>query len=266
MKKYILPILLIILISIVIILGQISFVQIKNKISSKSSLEDPSLEFAKENANTIFSIDKIIYFSSAHANTSINSNSSFTISNLYQYTDIAIFINNHSDGNYTLENTLKSLSIKDIEYSLKPSTGNPNLYYKNLNKFATSEYDENNKINSDFSFNITSEDEIDYQSPTLYNNCANPIILSYVNSNIKQDYTLNESILNISYDGSLLKHTNVTLNSIACRISMVINITNNLDETFRCPISLEIPLSTESSTIYDGTLTLKASTNYNFIR
>ena len=47
---------------------------------------------------------------------------------------------------------------------------------------------------------------------------------------------------------------------------MVINITNNLDEKFTCPITLTIPLSTESSTIYDGCLKFKDSTNYNFIK
>ena len=30
--------------------------------------------------------------------------------------------------------------------------------------------------------------EIDYNTPTLYNNCANPITLAYVNSNIKENY------------------------------------------------------------------------------
>ena len=43
-------------------------------------------------------------------------------------------------------------------------------------------------------------------------------------------------------------------------------LTNNLNETYYCPITINIPLSTESNTIYDGNLTLKDSTNYKFIR
>ena len=44
------------------------------------------------------------------------------------------------------------------------------------------------------------------------------------------------------------------------------NITNNLDEVYSCPFILNIPLSTESSTVYDGSLTLNSSVDYNFIK
>ena len=169
-------------------------------------------------------------------------------------------------GNYTLENTLKSLNISNIKFELSPSIGSPALYYKNLYNFAKPEYDENRKITDSIVFSISSEDEIDYNTSTLYNNCANPITLAYVNSNIKENYTLKDNISNISYDGSLLKKCNITLNSITCKISFLITIVNNLNETFTCPIILQIPLSTEKSTIYDGSLTLKDDVNYRFIK
>ena len=169
-------------------------------------------------------------------------------------------------GNFTAENTLKKVTISDINYTLSPSIGTPNLYFKNLNNFATSNYEESNKIENSIEFETSSEDEIDYSTPTLYNNCANPITLSYVNSNIKENYTLTDTISNLSYDGSLLKACNVTLNSISCKLSFVITITNNLDKTYTCPVTLTMPLSTESSTIYDGSLTLNDVTNYNFIK
>ena len=138
--------------------------------------------------------------------------------------------------------------------------------YKNINNFAKSSFDINNLINDTITFETTSEDEIDYSKPILYNNCANPITLCYVNSKIKDNYTLSAEIENLEHNGSLLKTCGITLNSISCQVSLVINITNNLDETFTCPLTLNIPLSTESSTIYDGNLTLKDSTNYNFIK
>lgn len=197
----------------------------------------------------------------------INSNSSFTISNLYQYTDIAIFLNNHvDDGNFTAENTLKSVKLSDIQFSLTPSVGTPSLYYKNINDFTNNNYEENHKIEDTLEFEISSEDEIDYAKPILYNNCANPITLCYVNSNLKTDYTLTNNISNISYDGSLLKNCSITLNSIACKISFLITITNNSDEIYTCPMTLTIPLSTESSTVYDGNLIIDDSTNYNFVK
>ena len=186
---------------------------------------------------------------------------------LYQYTDIAIFLNNQvEDENFTAENTLKSVKLSHINFSLTPSVGTPSLYLKNINDFTKNSYEENNKIENTLSFEISSEDEIDYSQPILYNNCANPITLCYVNSNLKTDYTLTDNISNISYDGSLLKNCNITLNSIACKLSFLITIVNNLDEVYTCPMTLTIPLSTESSTVYDGNLIIEDSTDYDFVK
>lgn len=264
-KTIIITILLVIFSIILIVLSTILF---KNLGNQKGCI-DNYLEFSYNNDKQIFSIDKITYFSNCSADISTNSNSSFTISDLYQYTDIAIFINNHTDefnGEYTAENTLKTVTLSDIQFSLKPNYGTPSLYYKNINDFAKSSYNNDNLINDNITFNTTAEDEIDYSKPILYNNCANPITLCYVNSKIKDKYTLSDTIGKLEHNGSLLKNCGITLNSISCQVSLIVNITNNLDETFTCPLTLNIPLSTENSTIYDGNLTIKDSTNYNFIK
>ena len=134
-----------------------------------------------------------------------------------------------------------------------------------INNFAKNSVDESKKIEDNIDFEVSSANEIDYSNPILYNNCANPITLSYVNSELKSDYTLTDNMSHISYDGSLLKRCGITLNSIACKLSFVIHITNNLDQTYSCPFILNIPLSTESSTVYDGSLILNSSVNYNFV-
>lgn len=263
-KTVILTILLILSIIVLMILSNIF---LRDIINQKNCL-DSYLDFANQNDEQVFSINKITYFSNCSADISTNSNSSFTIKDLYQYTDIAISINNTTDDNieYTPKNTLKSVSLDNINFSLIPDIGTPSLYYKNINDFASSKYSNENIIKDSITFDTTSEDTIDYTKPVLYNNCVNPITLCYVNSNIKDKYTLSDSIANIAHDGSLLKTCGVTLNSISCHVSFVVNITNNLDEVYTCPLTLNIPLSTESSTIYDGSLTLKDSANYNFIK
>lgn len=261
-KKNVFYIILILSFILLVILSFISIRELNRKqISSKAMQNAYNFE-----SDSPFSINKIVYFSSANCNSKINPNSSFTISDLYQYTDIAIFINNNADGNFNASNTLKNVKLSDITFTLPPSIGNPNLYFKNINNFASNNFDENNKIENNLEFTISSEDEIDYSTPTLFNNCANPITLCYVNSNLKSDYTLTDDISNISYDGSLLKNCNITLNSIACKLSFLITITNNLDEIYTCPVILNIPLSTENSTVYNGNLTLNDSTDYNFIK
>lgn len=113
-------------------------------------------------------------------------------------------------------------------------------------------------------FAITSDDNINLDKPTLYNNLANPITLSYVNSNIKTDYTLTNTTNPITYDGSLLKKCNVLLNTISCNFSFDIYITNNLDQEFKCTIYIDVPLEQKDKSIYDGNITLK-NDKANFI-
>ena len=266
MKKnsIILSILSLSFITILIILLPITYKTVK-AYNDSNDFVDSIIKIQQNNIEPIFSINKITYFSSCNAKGDTNSNSSFTISDLYQYTDIAIFINPVSKT-LNSKNTLKNVLINNIEYTLSPSIGRQNLYYKNLSDFATSKFNQDNIIDKSITFEATSENTIDYSKPILYNNCANPITLCYVNSGIKDNFTFSNDISKLSYNGSLLKMCGIALSSLNCKISFDITITNNINETYYCPITLNIPLSTESSTIYDGNLTIKDSVNYTFIK
>ena len=115
-KKIILTILAIFLI---IVLCFLLYYFISNNIK-KNNYENSVLSFAKKNEDTIFSIDRIVFFSSSDSKNKTSSSTNFTIENLYAYTDIALFINNHSDEN-TLENTLKEVSINNINFTKLPT-------------------------------------------------------------------------------------------------------------------------------------------------
>ena len=95
---------------------------------------------------------------------------------------------------------------------------------------------------------------------------ANPITLSYINQNIKTDYTLTDTSIPITYDGSLLKRCNIDLNSIACNISFDIYITNYLDEEFKTTVFIDIPLNDGEKSIYDGNLKITNNSNFAFYR
>lgn len=260
-KKLILTIITIILLVVVFFLAYLLFY----KFVLKKSLEDDVLDFANKNQNTIFKINNVTFFSSCDAKNKYASNTNFTIENLYQYTDIALFISSNIKEK-TSENVLKNVYIDNIKFSTTPSAGEPKLYYKSLQNFAKSDIIEENLISDKLNFNITNEDEADLSTPTLYNNLANPITLSYINQNIKTDYTLTDTSSPITYDGSLLKKCNVLLSSIASSVSFDIHITNYLDQEFKCSVYLDIPLETEDNTIYDGSITLKKETNFIFYR
>lgn len=259
--KIILTIITIILFFIVLFLAFLVF----QKYVLKKNFEDDVLDFADKNQSTIFSVESITLFSSADATYKTNTSDSFTIQNLYQYTDIAVYISNSSDED-TLENTLKEVYIENIQFTNTPNLGEPNLYFKSINDFASSTITEENLIEDSFDFIVSSSDEADLSSPILYNNLANPLTFSYVNSNIVSDYTFTDVSSAITYDGSLLERCGISLEDISCTLSFDIYITNNLDEKFKTTVSINIPLSTDDASIYDGNITVEQDTNFTFYR
>lgn len=261
-KKKIATIITFLLFIIVFILGYLLF----QKYVLKSNFEKDILSFANKNDKTVFQINKIVLFSNCDAKNKTSSSTNFTIENLYQYTDMAIFTNHSSTEEKTLENTFKKVSISNIQYHTLPELGNPKLYFKGIGQFAKSDLIEENEIKDRLDFTITSEDEANLETPTLYNNLANPITLSYVNQNIKSDYTITDTSTTITYDGSLLKRCNIALNLIACSLSFDIYITNNLDEEFKSTVFIDIPLEAQGKSIYDGNISLTQNTNFVFYR
>lgn len=263
MKKK--KIILIITVSILFIIVLSLTYKVLNKYFLKRTFENSLFSFTTKNENPIFKIEKITFFSSSDSINKTATASSFTIENLYQYTDMAFFITS-KPSEKDFSNTFKEVYINNFKYENSPAIGEPKLYYKNINNFARSTIIEENLIADSLHFEITSDDEADLDKPILYNNLANPIVLSYVNNNIKSDYTLTDVSNPITYDGSLLKTCGILLNNIACRLSFDIYIVNNLNQEFKCTVYTDIPLKTEEKSIYDGNIKLEQNTNFTFYR
>ena len=232
----------------------------------KSNFEKEILPIANKNNKTVFQINKIVLFSNCDAKNKTSSSTHFTIENLYQYTDFAIFINHASTEEKTLENTLKKVKISNIHYTTSPTIGEPKLYFKGLHQFSKSNIVTENEIKDVLDFTITSDNEADLDTPILYNNLANPITLSYVNQNIKSDYTVTDTSNPITYDGSLLKKCKVDLDSIACQLCFDIYITNHLEQEFKTTVFINIPLKTQTKSMYDGNIKETLNTHFVFYR
>lgn len=141
------------------------------------------------------------------------------------------------------------------------------MYFKSINNFAKADFSDENLIGDTLEFDVTSSDEADLNTPVLYNNLANPITISYVNQNIKTDYTITDTSTPITYDGSLLKKCNTSLDDINGRISFDVNITNQLDQEFKSTISFDIPLENEGKTLdNDGNISFTKDCNFTFYR
>ena len=254
------------LISLIILYFLITFLY--NKFKIKSNFENSIISSIENDSSDIFSIDKIILYSSANAISNETSRDLWNL-NIYQYTDIAIYLNNTSENKLTQKNTIKKLSISDINFNTLPEKGTPTLYYKDIQDFGNSSLIDANQINDTLNFNIiNSDDTLDTSKANYFTTCQTPITLEFVNKDIKINAIIPNNNTNLKFDGSLLSHTNIPLNSISCNVSFNINITNNLDENFVYKVSLSIPLEDENNTIYNGYLKKELTniSNSNFLK
>lgn len=261
-KKKILIVIILVLFVLVVFLTFL----ILSRLVLKSNFEKSILPFANKNSETIFNINQIVLFSNCDAKNKNISTTNYTLENIYQYTDIAFFIDSPQEEK-TSKNTLKNVTIENIKFTTSPSIGEPALYFKTINNFAKSELIDENIIENKLDFSVTSEDSADLSTPILYNNLANPITLSYINSNIKTDYTITDTSNPITYDGTLLSKCAIPLDDINCSFSFDVLVTNNEDEKYRCTVFIDVPLSSDEGSIDNlGSITLRKDVNFNFFR
>ena len=217
------------------------------------------------NSKTVFSIDRIYLYSSADATSNETTKPVWDL-NIFQFTDIAIYINNRSEEGVTYENTIKELTIDNIKFN-NVKSGTPSLYYKNVNDFAKLTNTEENKINDSLEFNIINSGDVDYSTPVIYSNCQNPITLEYVNTNMKEDTIISDISTPLTYDGSLLRKGGILLSQMECTLSFTITIINNYNQKYVATVYIDIPLedSMSGESIYDGKL-IKNIENTNLVK
>ena len=316
-ERIAIPVLFVILIILLIIYGNIIFKNI-----SYGKFAKQNMEVYENNKEQVFKVEKILICSSANA-TDLSENKNLQDMSIYQYTDIAVYINNGED--LSNKNTVKELYIDNISLEGNSDIGKKELNYKNILKFglkkdtlpksstitdmssehnvfeslmnntgnnntvsndnksidvgnivtneteeSTSEVQENSEYEDDgkIKFNIVYTNEenekADYNKPTFYTDCSNPITLEYLNNDIATNYKMDEN-KSVSFDGSILKDAGISTESLACKVKFKINIINNEDEKYSCWINFDIPLDD----IYEGTTMKAKSTNnqkYVFFR
>ena len=261
LKKILYTIITILLIVLLMFFSKV----ILDKKKNEKNFENSIISFNEKNKEKIFSINKLVFFVGCNAKNKNGSQTNFTIENLYTYADIALFLDNNSNEDL-LENTLKNVKITNIKFNKKSSLGNSDLYYKNVNDFAKSEINDKNKIENELKFEVTDKNEANLSNPILYNNLANPITLSYINQNIKTDYTMLDIENPITYDGRLLKKCGISIASINASVSFDIEIENNKNQKFKTTVYFDIPYEYEEQSIYDGKIIITKNVDFNFYR
>ena len=156
--------------------------------------------------NSLFRIREILLFNSA---TVISDPNKDSLENLIisQYSDLSIYIdNNLIDSELTNTNTIKELYIDNISITPKINKGSQTLNYKNpltIGKYTNITQPNNNRI--DFNIINTNEqdDNSNYDEPSFYTDCSNPITLGYLNNNIVNNYSITDDINTVSYNAKV---------------------------------------------------------------
>lgn len=241
----------VILIVLAIVLLIIYYNFIFAKAFAKNNFANQVEEISEENQNPIFSIQKIHLYNSANAvdNSEDQSLSNMAIS---QYSDISIFIDNgQTISDLTDENSVKELYIDNIEITSNSDNGTKILNYKNpLNFGKYQNISEPDKNRIDFNVVKTNEqnENNNYNEPTFYTDCSNPISLGYLNKDLLTNYSVSNENNAVSFNGKILEQANVSLDDINYTLNFTIHIINNLNQHF----SYNMKLNVDLSGIYDG--------------
>lgn len=224
-------------------------------VFARNAFANEMIEISDENEDPIFTVQKILLYSSANAIDNSEDQSLRDMS-IYQYTDISIYIDNTSTiSELTDENTIKQLYIDDIVATSNTDMGTKILNYKNplnFGKYEIIETPENNRIDFDI-VNTNSENENnDYASPTFYTDCSNPISLGYLNKDILTNYSVSLDSNTVSFNGKVLQEANINLEDINYTLTFKIHIVNNLNQKFVYHMKLDVSLDDGNGGIYNG--------------
>lgn len=247
-KKYIKPVPIAILIAFILII--VLATNLIQKHQLKTQFEEDYLGKAQLNEEQIFHVSKIFYYSSASADTNSTNQPQWDL-DLNQFTDIAIYLNTDRSSGTTEENTIKKMSIYDINIT-NNEDDNADLYFKDLTKFGTSTYSEENRIDGSLNYEIINSYEMDYSKPQIYTGVNNPIALEFVRKDVKKNYIIKDLTTPLIFNGTILKQANVSKDNLTTTVSFKIEIVNNLDQEFIANVYLDIPLEEEKSIYEDG--------------
>ena len=147
-------------------------------IYARNAFANDAVKISSENEEPIFTIQRILLYSSATAidNTKEQSLENISIS---QFTDIAIYIDNMASiSELTDENTIKELYIDNIEITSNVENGDRYINYKsplNFGEYKEIETPSSDRIDFDI-INTNSENENNtYSEPTFFTDCSNPL-------------------------------------------------------------------------------------------
>jgi len=216
----------------------------------QTQFEQDYLQKATLNEKQVFWISKIYCYSSGAGEANHTNKPQWDLA-VSQYTDIALYLQSDQSAGITQENTIQKMAIYDINIS-NNEEDKADLYFKDLSKFATFDYSDENRIEGTLNYEVINSYELDYAKPQIYLGANNPIALQYVRKDIKDHYLIKDLTEPIQFDGHLLRQANIPISSMESTLSFKIQIVNQANQEFIAQVHLPIPLEEGEQSIYDG--------------
>lgn len=231
------------------------YVFVFSKSFARNQFANDMINISDENESSIFSVQKLLLYSSANAIDN-SENQSLKNMSICQYTDLSIYIDNlETVSDLTDENTVKELYIDNIVITSNADRGNKLLNYKNpldFGKFKMLQTPENNRIDFTIVNTNTENENHDYSKPTFYTDCSNPITLGFMNKDILTNYSVSQDSSTVSFNGKVLQEANIPIEDINYTLSFSVHIVNNLNQKFVYNMKLDVDLNDDNGGIYNG--------------
>ena len=256
MKKY--KTLIIFIIELIVLVAVIfGYRHIYKSVIAQKMYLTESENFVNANKNPVFRIKSITVVSSANAID--NSDGNLKDIDISQFTDISIEIDNTGKSSeMTAENTINELYITGIKKRTNADPSGQKLRVNYKNPYDNGKFvDIDNYKDDGILFKVYRKNEemdtANYNLPTFYTDCTNPISLGYVNKDLLTGCEVNSDSGSIAFDGTILKSAGVNLKDIEPTIGLSINITNNQNEKFICNFDINVDLTSNANEgIYTG--------------
>ena len=262
-KRLILILLIVLVVTFIIIYNAFMKVRRSNNIFAIESEK-----IYEENKDNLFSLDDIILFSNAEFE-DLSPEQNLQDISIHQYNDIAIKIKANNENGINEANTINELYIDNIKIeSNKEGIGEKKFNYKRYLDFAKYRDIENNQDRIDFKILHSNEEQVEeeYDNPTFFTDCSNPITLSLIYKNVLEHCTATNAG-SLAYDGSILKNANVNVENLEAKVSFDIHLKNNLNEEFICKVSFYINLDGYGNSLYNGKVNTKIdASGYKFLK
>ena len=224
----------------------------------------------KTDDNASFEIKEILLYSNADVVDNSEYQSLEDIS-ANQFSDISITIDNKKDtSELTSANTIKELYIDNIKIISRNNYSEKILNYKNplsIGKYTELQQPENERID----FKIISSNEEDYETnydePTFFTDCSNPITLGYLNKNVLYNYSISDNNKKIYYNAKILKEAGINTKDLNSILKFTIHIINNKNQHFYCDITTDLSLDDDFTNVgYSFIRDTSFGEKYKFIR